>query len=254
MAAGARTIHPISRDDLEEAFLREHVYPNTSRTLYWSREWDPDFYVALAQAGFISISHQHPDLGPVLIPELQERYSVLDWKRLHVSRNVRKLRRSGRLEDEGVELRVTDPSERVVERLLAYHGGETWLSAAYCELLAKLPRDDDPAFSLHGIELWSRRREKLVAGELGYTTGSVYTSLSGFCTRPDPEWRHFGTLQLVLLADELRDRGYAFWNLGHAPMAYKTALGARTLARRSFLPRWLRAVSRAPSHRLSRSA
>ena len=82
----------------------------------------------------------------------------------------------------------------------------------------------------------------LVAGELGYTTGSVYTSLSGFCTRSDREWRHFGNLQLLLLAKALETRGYAFWNLGHPGMAYKRALGAQTLPRRKFLARWLEAI------------
>ena len=98
-------IYSISPGDLEEDFLREMLYPNLERTFYWSDDWDPDFYVALARAGFISISQQNTEYGALLLPELQLRYAVLDWGNLHISGHVQKLMRSGRLEDEKIELR-----------------------------------------------------------------------------------------------------------------------------------------------------
>ncbi len=247
-------VYPISPAELQEDFLRAHVYPDARRTFYWTPSWDPDFYVALARAGFIAIGYDHPTHGPLLLPELQRSYAVLDWERLHVSRQLRRLMRSGRLEEQGVELRVAPSCERVIERLVEYHAPKTWLCPPYRALLAKLPTGGQTHFALHAVELWSRRHDRLVAGELGYTTGSVYTSLSGFCTRPDREWRHFGSLQLVLLAQRLRDDGYAFWNLGHPGMAYKKALGARTLSRRAFLARWRVAVDDAPTRLLGEPA
>ncbi len=226
---------------LHEDILREIFYPNLEETHFWSTDWDPVFYVALARAGFISISQRHPDLGAVLIAELQDAYAVLDWPNLHVSGHVRKIIRSGRLEDEGIELRIVDDCRRVLKCLLAYHGPRTWLSAPYCALLPRLPADGDFGFALRGTELWSMkgsRGAELIAGELGYTIGGTYTSLSGFCTRPDRTWRHFGTLQIVLLAQRLRDLGFAFWNMGHPHHTYKRVLGARVIPREEFLERW----------------
>ena len=99
-------IHPISPAELQEDFLRAYVYPNRGRTFYWSTSWEPDFYVALARAGFISIAYDHPVHGPLLLPELQKSYAVLDWPRLHVSRQTAKARALPRLEALEIELRV----------------------------------------------------------------------------------------------------------------------------------------------------
>ena len=245
-------IYPISPADLEEDFLREKLYPNLERTFYWSDDWDPDFYVALARAGFISISQQNPEYGTLLLPELQLRYAVLDWENLHISGHVQKLMRSGRLEEEKIELHVVGDHQPVLDRVLDYHGRDsTWLTEPYRDLLRRLPAGKRGDFSLHGVELWSRKQDLLVAGEFGYTLGRTYTSLSGFCTRPDSEWRGFGTLQMVLLAERLKERGFAFWNMGHPGQAYKRALGARLLERRVFLDRWLGARDALPDRSLS---
>ncbi len=78
----------------------------------------------------------------------------------------------------------------------------------------------------------------MVAGEIGYRVGRVYTSLTGFFDRRDPELRNVGTLQLVLLARHLEASGFAFWNLGQPEMQYKRDLGAPALPRPVFLRRW----------------
>jgi len=244
-------IQPITPALLDETFLRERIYPDLESTYYWSSSWDPDFYIALARAGFISVSFEHPTLGTLLLPEIQNAYAVLDWDELHVSRKLRKLLRSGRLESEGLELRIVARCERVVGRLIAYHEDAIWLTPPYRALLSRLPTGPRTDFALHGVELWSRRRDELVAGEIGYSIGSTYTSLSGFCTRGNPERRHLGTLQMVWLAHLLRDRGYAFWNMGHPSLSYKGALGARTLSRFRFLERWLHARDERPRRHLA---
>jgi Leu/Phe-tRNA-protein transferase len=244
-------IQLISPENLDEEFLRHRVYPDLSLTLFWSDRWEPAFYVALARAGFISISTIHPEHGPVLIPELQEGYGVLDWPQFHISRNLRRLMRSGRLEDEGIELRIADSCDRVLERLLEYHEAGSWLTEPYVELMLALPTNPGSTgeFALHGVELWSRERDQLIAGELGYTIGCTYTSLSGFCPKHEDRWRHFGTLQMLWLAQNLQRRGYAFWNMGHMghpSLRYKHDLGAKCVPRGSFLTRWLRAIARPP--------
>ncbi len=238
-------IHPLTPEALDPEILRRHVYPNLDRTLYWSPSWDPDFYIALARSGFISISTDAPGHGPILLIELQASYAVLDWKNLHLSRKLERLLRSPQLEAEAIELRVVPDPSRVIERILEHHRPLTWLTEPYQDLLQRLAVANSPDFSLHGVELWSNRCHQLIAGELGYTIGRTYTSLSGFHTRDTPEshsWRHFGTLQMWLLAERLRDRGFAFWNMGHTGQAYKRRLGARVVAREAFLRRWLAAV------------
>jgi Leu/Phe-tRNA-protein transferase len=239
-----RQIYLISPDDLTPSFLQTHLYPDLTHAAFWSPSWDPGFYIALAEAGFISISTERPNRGPILLTELQEEYAVLDWRNLHTSRHLGKLIRSGRLEEERIELRIAKDPKPVIRRLLDHHDEETWLTEPYVELLGRLPTDGAPGFTLHGIELWSRKRNLLIAGELGYTIGRTYTSLSGFHTPDTPKsraWRHFGTLQMWMLANRLRDRGFAFWNMGHTCQAYKQALGAKILPRAKFLHRWLKA-------------
>ncbi len=237
----------LSASALDDEILRALIYPRTEQTLYWCDSWDPELYVSLARAGFICISIQHPDIGPVLLAELQRSYAVLDWENLHCSRNLRRLVARGRLEEEAVELRVASASDRVLDRLLDYHGEDGWIHEPYQSLVRELARSGGSHFSVHGIELWSRRSEELVAGELGYSIGSTYTSLSGFCMRTQRRWRHFGTLQQILLARALRERGYAFWNMGHVAMPYKQALGARSVPRATFLERWCAARDVTPA-------
>ena len=240
-------IEYLSPAALADDALRETLYPRLGQTHYWSDSWDPAFYVALARAGFISISVSHPEAGTVLLAELQRSYAVLDWENLHHSRNLRRLMASGRLEEEAVELRVARASDRVLDRLIDYHAEDNWISEPYQSLVRELARGGSSHFAVHGIELWSRRSNQLVAGELGYSIGKTYTSLSGFCMREHRRWQHFGTLQQLLLARALQKAGYAFWNLGHVGMQYKQALGARVVARPVFLERWWAARDAAPT-------
>jgi len=238
-------IQYLPREVLRHPALLESLYRDFEHDLYWSDCWDPDFYVELARRGFITVAVHHPELGELMIPEMQEAYAVLDWERLHRSRSLRRWLRTPGADALGLELRVAPDCVRVLERLLDYHGADCWLGPAYRALMRALPFEPEGGFALHGIELWSTRREELVAGELGYTIGRTYTSLSGFCRRDGPEQRHLGTLQIVRLAERLRDAGYAFWNLGQ-PMAYKRALGARFVPRLDFLARYLAEVDRLP--------
>jgi hypothetical protein len=235
-------IFPISHEVLEDDRFLGAAYRDIDQTHYWSDCWDPDFYVDLARAGFISISATDPEIGTVLVPELQSHYAVLDWDRLHVEGKVARILASGRLAEEQIELAIVDSVAPVLLRLLDYHGESTWLSQPYCELLGRLPTQKGGDFRLRAVELWSRREDKMIAGELGYTIGRTYTSLSGFCERSDSRWTSFGTLQMVLLARRLEAQGYSFWNLGHPHLPYKRALGAEVVPRPQFIERWLEAT------------
>jgi hypothetical protein len=74
-----------------------------------------------------------------------------------------------------------------------------------------------------------------IAGEIGFSVGSVYTSLSGWTGLRNED--SLGTVQLVLLGRWLQQRGYAFWSLGHCyspEMDYKRQLGHRIYTRSEF--------------------
>ncbi|KNC80673.1 hypothetical protein SARC_06987 [Sphaeroforma arctica JP610] len=81
------------------------------------------------------------------------------------------------------------------------------------------------------IELWDKNGEHLVAGEIGYTLGRTYTSLSGFTCESGS-----GTVQCIALGRLLERCGYTYWDLGMS-MAYKLSMGAKNLPRLKFLDR-----------------
>ena len=89
---------------------------------------------------------------------------------------------------------------------------------------------DDPAIAHAKYLSWEIYHEgNLVAGELGYIVGRVYTSLSGFCSMDSA-----GTVQLCVTGSVLERHGFAFWDLG-MHMDYKEHLGAKAIPRKTFL-------------------
>merc|ERR1711972_699176 len=78
--------------------------------------------------------------------------------------------------------------------------------------------------------------EKPLAGEIGFSIGRVYTSLSGWTEERTAEG--LGFAQLVLLGRWLQRHDFAFWSLGHCyspQMDYKRELGHRVYPRPDFL-------------------
>ena len=208
------------------------------RHYYWSDDWSPEFYAGQAAAGFIAVTWTD-GMGTLLLPELQTGYAVLDWPDLHVGRTVRR-----RLRDGELSLVWNPDPAPVLDRLAELRGSRSWIRPPYRDVLVQLAQHPLDGVRVFGIELW--KGGALAAGELGYTVGATYTSLSGFVD-PAAPFAGLGTAQLVLLARDLERKGYAFWNLGHPHMEYKFALGAHFEPRRRFLERWAAAVRRQPS-------
>jgi Leu/Phe-tRNA-protein transferase len=241
----------ICPEHLSPEILLRYVYPNLDQDLYWSDCWTVDFYVMLARAGFITIVDRDHS---VLIVELHKHYSVLDWSDLHVSRHVGKMVRNGRLAEDEIYLTVDKNVDAVVTGIRKAYGDKCWLIKPYADLLKSLEKFTGEGFSLVSIQLWSGKQNALLGGELGYTIGATYTSLSGFLDRDNPISNAMGTVQLVALGRLLEQCGYAFWNLGQPHMQYKTGLGAKTTPRLDFLQRFLPASGRSPSVSLSQKA
>jgi Leu/Phe-tRNA-protein transferase len=82
---------------------------------------------------------------------------------------------------------------------------------------------------LYSIELWNTETGTLAAGELGYSVGSIYTSLTGFSSE-----NHAGSIQLAVLKKLLVQCGFDYWDLGGG-MEYKFRYGAEMMERDEFV-------------------
>jgi hypothetical protein len=206
-----------------------------------SDDWSPAFYRAQARLGYIAITGK-PRGRLALMPQLQRSYAVLDWQNLVLDRDLRKIVDSGRMESENIRLQIDPYPGHVLDELERAWSSSSWLQPPYAELmrtLASPPESDaDEGFRVWGVRLTVGPQNLTTAGELGYSIGRTYTSLSGFFHRENRAWNNFGKLQMVLLARLLEKAGYAFWNLGHPCMKYKTRLGAEILSLSDFLDRW----------------
>ncbi|MBB6481491.1 hypothetical protein [Spirochaeta isovalerica] len=224
---------------------RDNLADNPALTYYRSSDWSPAFYRKQAELGFIAVSGKRINQTE-LLPELQSAYALLDWRNLHIDRKTAKILSGSRMKTENIRLRIDPDPGLVMENLERMWKGSTWLSPPYKELIRNLASEEEkvknPGFRIWGVSLHEGPHNQAIAGELGYTIGRTYTSLSGFFHRGEKQYDNFGKLQMVLLARKLESAGIFFWNLGHPHMPYKTALGAKILKRKEFLQRWDRAV------------
>lgn len=228
------TIYYLRNEDItNKETLYNYIYPNLNANYYWSDDFSIEFYINAATAGFITVSNFFEDRF-LLLPEIQCEYALLDFKNLHISKKVKKL-----INQKEYHLSINENFDSLLEKIEQSHEN-SWLSNKYIDLVKKLKNHahNKNDFQIQSIELTCTKTKKLIAGELGYTIGSTYTSLTGFCTK-SKTYNNWGTLQLVLLAQYLKKNNFSFWNLGHANMDYKLKLGAKIYSREDFLKRWL---------------
>lgn len=181
-----------------------------------------------------------PVEGPVdyiLLPKLHQERCIVNFEDLHVTR-------SARTNSRNYQLSVDTAFDKVVEKCLEQHG-ESWLHPPIVDGFKRLFRSGGVGqVKMHSIEV--TREGQLVAGELGYSVGKTYCSLSGFTAVGGS-----GSVQCLGLALLLHERGFDFWDLGMG-MEYKVKMGAREISRVDFL-RILRASRDLPGNDLSLS-
>lgn len=211
--------------------LEDLVYPDMYKNYYWSDDFSAEYYVAQAKAGFIAVTEEFED-ELFLIPEIQYAYALLYFDDLHVSKKVKRL-----LKQKNFELEISQNLVEAYQGINASHKN-SWLKSKYLATLEAVNNLDE---NCQVVSVLLKENGKIVAGELGYIIGKVYTSLSGFSSRKK-EHKNFGTVQLVLLVQYLEKHGFSFMNLGQPYMDYKLALGAKVYERKDFLIRWIDAI------------
>jgi Leu/Phe-tRNA-protein transferase len=178
----------------------------------------PEMVAAACRAGFLPMGLELPEL-PLLLVKSHHHRAVLNFQRLHVQRNVRRYARDLSI---FVNRHFSDTIDAVVET-----HGDGWLIPPLVAAFTALHQHPCEGVQTHSVEVY--HGETFVAGEVGYCSRGVYTSLSGF-HRPNGA----GTVQMVALAALLRAQGVRFWDLG-MEAAYKLSLGAEMIPRREFL-------------------
>ena len=227
----------------------------------WSRDLSPGFVSNLCYSGFLPMAELTVGGQCVLLPKLHTQRCVLEFEQLHIARKVAKRAK-------GFHLTVNTCFDAVVRGCQRQHGEGCWLHAPLVRAFRALHEPatgEAPTLAgstlkdgaahhewpnrgvrTHSFELWqdTDNGPRLAAGELGYSTGSCYTSLSGFFSVASA-----GTVQCVATACFLKRAGFRFWDLG-MELPYKLQLGARCIPRADFLRKLFSAREQPPARRL----
>lgn len=81
---------------------------------------------------------------------------------------------------------------------------------------------------IHSIEVTDKTTGELVAGEIGFRNGALYSSLSGFKKR-----NHVGNIQMASLAQFMEEQNIQYWDFG-MNLPYKLDLGCDLYTREEF--------------------
>ncbi|KAF0697343.1 Aste57867_11969 [Aphanomyces stellatus] len=203
---------------------------------HWATpSFEPSVIAQLMYAGFLPIATMSRN-NYYLLPKLHMQRCVMDPRGLHTPKQIRK-------KAKGYRLTVNGAFDDVVRGCHVQHG-EAWLYppvvAAFRAMTAGVSlsqysgQGHGGVVRIVSVELWTHNDTEsstLVAGELGYTNGAMYTSLTGFIS---PGTKGAGTMQLHALGALLHLSGFQLWDFGMS-MAYKLDLGASNMPRETFL-------------------
>ncbi|MFW6289091.1 MAG: leucyl/phenylalanyl-tRNA--protein transferase [Spirochaetota bacterium] len=197
---------------------------------------DPEMVACTCRSGFLPMSEDFTG-HDVLLVKSHEQRCLLEPGGLHVSRSTRRRAR-------GLTVRIDHDFDSCLAAIVDHHP-ERWLTDRLCDSLRSLHRKPRSGVKARSVEVYSGA--VLVAGEIGYTCGAAYTSMSGFHSASGA-----GSVQLAALGTLLEQAGFSFWDLGMV-IEYKIDLGSRVYEREAFLERYSEA-GRRPTPDLSRSA
>jgi len=228
-----------------DALLPRYLFPLVRHyhdDFYVSRSFEPRLIVQLMAEGFLPIA-----TSGYLLPKLHVERCVLQLNpqsNLHISKSTRK-------KSKRFLLSLNECFDEVVAGCHRQHG-INWLYppivAAFRAIHERTkdgnsgvvnaiimsdnpspgPHDVTPV-RLYSVEVWNAETGVLAGGELGYSVGSIYSSLTGFSNEDAA-----GSVQLVALGKLLTRCGFEYWDLG-MNLEYKRRLGAGLMRRVEFV-------------------
>jgi Leu/Phe-tRNA-protein transferase len=208
----------ISPEDDLDALVDALIETGYEEEFCVAAHFTPDFIARLMGAGFLVMSLALED-ETILLPKIHLLRSMLFFPDVHVKKSIKRFLPR-------YELRVDTDFDLILERCTAVHGTD-WLTPPLTRCIKQL--HDAPASQARPLSFGVYREGKLAAGEFGVVSGRVYTSYSGYYDEPNA-----GTCQMLLCTRYLRDKGFAFFDLG-MPLPYKDELGARNVETRNFV-------------------
>lgn len=172
----------------------------------------------------------------MLLPKIHWRRCILSPKDVHAGRKVRRKAKGFHLTINAAWSEVVRATQQVT---FTNCKGDCWLSDQLADAYQAVARASREwrrgGVRFHSIELWHTESGKLVAGEIGYTCGKIYSSCTGFALKD--EYSGAGSVQLAALGSWLSKSGFEVWDLG-MELAYKLELGGRSVPRAE----WARTV------------
>lgn len=184
--------------------------------------WEPNFIAEVCYHGYMPMGEIVQGRPLLLIKSHQQR-SILHLENLSISRKLKRYART-------LSFEINRDFSHCLQQIVAHHQPHTWLIKPLCNALIDLHQQPRTGVAFHSIEIYEEN--ELVAGEIGYTTGAIYSSLAGFHCKNGT-----GSVQLALLGLVLTESQFAFWDLG-MDVPYKKTLGAVLVDRHKFLNDW----------------
>jgi len=180
----------------------------------------------LINAGFYVSFYGNNKKKVVVTPRIGDRI-VLALHELHIGKTIK--RHLKKMENR-YELCFDYDINPIIDGIKKHYQVEndTYLPTL-CHYLTVMNRSTD---SPRAVGVGLLKDGKLAAGEAGVMTGKVYTSYSGYHDEDNA-----GTVQLILLAQFLKERGFLYFDFGpETDMdSYKMRLGAAKMTTEEYL-------------------
>jgi Leu/Phe-tRNA-protein transferase len=224
---------PLAIEEYIPLYLRRFITPYHGDFCV-TRVFHFKLVAQLMSEGFLPIA-----TDGVLLPKLHANRCVITLPNdLHVSKSVRK-------KSKRFNITVNKAFDNVVEGCKKQHGRRCWLYPPLVEAFKTMndagkvqcmvsedggnASERECPVRLYSIEVWNESSGELAGGELGYSVGSIYTSLTGFSSEESA-----GSVQLAALGRMLCSLGFSIWDLG-MQMEYKDSLGSHLMPRKQFV-------------------
>ncbi|SBT31656.1 Leu/Phe-tRNA protein transferase, putative [Plasmodium ovale wallikeri] len=197
----------------------------------WCVHCDARFICQLFYEGFIPVASKQKSYKMendeiivvnenILIPKLHYIRSCMHPSEIHISKKVKK-------KCKNFYVTINKDFDGVIKGIVEKHG-HNWVYPFIQNEFKKIYNRTVTYknVQLHSVELW--HDNELVAGEIGNTVGSIYTSLTGFQRR-----NCAGTIQLCALAKILEQQNFQLWDLGML-LPYKKEIGSKEIPMKEF--------------------